>query len=67
MCGEMAGDKVALPFLLAIGMDELGMSASQAPMIKEQIRNLKSDICELDKLLTLSNGKEVRTYLENLL
>lgn len=67
MCGEMAGDKIALPFLLAVGMDELGMSASSAPMIKEQIRNLKSNACELDKLLAFSNGEEIRTYLENLL
>lgn len=67
MCGEMAGDKIALPFLLAVGMDELGMSASSAPMIKEQIRNLKSNACELDKLLAFSNGEEIRTYLESLL
>lgn len=67
MCGEMAGDKLALPFLLALGMDELGMSASQAPMMKEQIRNLKSDCCELDRILALSSAEEIRSYLEGLL
>lgn len=67
MCGEMAADKLALPFLLALGMDELSMSASQAPGVKEQIRNLRSDVCSLEKILTLSETEEVRSYLESLL
>ena len=38
--------------LLALGIDELSMSASQAPVIKEQIRNLESGICDVDKILS---------------
>lgn len=67
MCGEMAGDKLALPFLLALEVDELSMSASQAPMIKEQIRNMDCGRCDLDKILKLQDTKEVRSYLESLL
>ncbi|MCI8327176.1 MAG: phosphoenolpyruvate--protein phosphotransferase [Lachnospiraceae bacterium] len=67
MCGEMAGDRLALPFLLALGVDELSMSASQAPMIKEQIRNMDCDSCDLEKILQLKDTQEVRTYLKNLL
>ena len=67
MCGEMAGDKLALPFLLALGIDELSMSASQAPIVKEQIRNLESGICDVDKILSLTTTEEVREYLQSLL
>ena len=67
MCGEMAGDKLALPFLLALGIDELSMSASQAPVVKEQIRNLESGICDVDKILSLTTPAEVREYLQSLL
>ncbi|MDE6905685.1 MAG: phosphoenolpyruvate--protein phosphotransferase [Lachnospiraceae bacterium] len=64
MCGEMAGDKLALPFLLALGMDELSMSPSQAPGIKEQIRNMDSSGINLDEILSLTDAGEVREYLK---
>lgn len=67
MCGEMAGDKTALPFLLALGIDELSMSASQAPKVKEQIRCMESEACDLDRILSLKSTEEVRSYLESLL
>lgn len=67
MCGEMAGDKLALPLLLALGLDELSMSASQAPMIKEQIRNMDSKACDLDEVLKMETTEEIREYLEDLL
>lgn len=66
MCGEMAGDRLAMPFLTAAGMDELSMSASQAPAVKEQIRNLDSDRCNLEELLSCSDTEEVRAYLEKI-
>lgn len=66
MCGEMAGDKLALPFLLALGIDELSMSPSQAPGVKEQIRNMDSGVC-LDEILSLKDAGEVREYLRGLL
>lgn len=67
MCGEMAGDKLALPFLLALEVDELSMSASQAPMIKEQIRSMECGKCDLDKILSLQSTEDVRAYLKTLL
>lgn len=66
MCGEMAGDKLALPFLLALGIDELSMSPSQAPGVKEQIRNMDSGVC-LDEILSKKDAGEVREYLKGLL
>lgn len=67
MCGEMAGDKLALPFLLALKVDELSMSASQAPIVKEQIRNMECGRCDLEKILSLSSTEDVRAYLSTLL
>lgn len=67
MCGEMAGDRIALPFLLALEIDELSMSASSAPKLKEQIRSMESKGCDLEKILSLESTEEIRSYLESLL
>lgn len=66
MCGEMAGDKLALPFLMGIGMDELSMSSSVAPQVKERIRNLDCGECDMDKLLSLESAGQIRAYLKSL-
>lgn len=66
MCGEMAGDKLALPFLIGIGMDELSMSSSVAPEVKERIRNLDCGECDMEKLLNLESAEQIRSYLKDL-
>ena len=40
MCGEMAGDPLAVPLLVAMGIDELSMSAPVIPKVKTVIRQL---------------------------
>lgn len=40
MCGEMAGDPLAVPLLVAMGIDELSMSAPVIPRVKTVIRQL---------------------------
>ena len=35
--------------------------------VKEQIRNLESGICDVDKILSLTTTEEVREYLQSLL
>jgi len=67
MCGEMAGDVLAAPFLMAIGLDEFSMSVSAAPELKETIRNLNCSDCDMDKLLSFETAGEVREYLTGLL
>lgn len=41
MCGEMAGDKNAVPVLLELGLDEFSMSAGSIDYVREQILNME--------------------------
>ncbi|WP_064092353.1 phosphoenolpyruvate--protein phosphotransferase [Rossellomorea aquimaris] len=40
MCGEMAGDEIAVPLLLGLGLDEFSMSATSILKARSQIRQL---------------------------
>jgi phosphoenolpyruvate-protein phosphotransferase (PTS system enzyme I) len=61
MCGEMAGDEIAIPLLIGLGLDELSMSATSILKARSQISHLSK--YEMEKLseiaLTLSTSSEV--------
>ncbi|MBI1880795.1 MAG: phosphoenolpyruvate--protein phosphotransferase, partial [Chloroflexi bacterium] len=40
MCGELAGNPLAIPVLLGLGLDEFSMTASAIPAAKALIRSL---------------------------
>ncbi|WP_335870408.1 phosphoenolpyruvate--protein phosphotransferase [Bacillus sp. 2205SS5-2] len=40
MCGEMAGDEIAIPLLLGLGLDEFSMSATSILKARSQLRDL---------------------------
>ncbi|MBS4207805.1 phosphoenolpyruvate--protein phosphotransferase [Bacillus sp. FJAT-50079] len=40
MCGEMAGDEIAIPLLIGLGLDEFSMSASSILRARSQIKQL---------------------------
>lgn len=48
MCGEMAGDRLALPLLMGMGLDEYSMSATSILRTRSMMRKL--DINECQKL-----------------
>lgn len=48
MCGEMAGDEMAIPLLLGLGLDEFSMSASSILKARSQIRGLSK--ADMEKL-----------------
>ncbi len=50
MCGEMAGDEMAIPLLLGLGLDELSMSPSSILRVRSQIRQLSKE-----KMVSLAN------------
>jgi phosphoenolpyruvate-protein phosphotransferase (PTS system enzyme I) len=67
MCGEMAGDPVNLPILLALGIDELSMNALAIPMVKKFIRAVNFEECmELSReAFEMQEAQEIRSFLEN--
>ncbi|PLR81414.1 phosphoenolpyruvate--protein phosphotransferase [Bacillus canaveralius] len=61
MCGEMAGDELAIPILLGLGLDEFSMSATSILKARSQLRRLnKQEMEELaGKVLQMSTTEEV--------
>ena len=43
MCGELAGEPLALPILLGLGLDEFSMSPPMIPLAKQILRNLNAE------------------------
>jgi phosphotransferase system enzyme I (PtsI) len=67
LCGEMAGDPLAVPLLLGLGLDEFSMAAASIPSIKAELRKLSQaqarEIAE--QCLRLPNLQRVREFLRN--
>lgn len=66
ICGEMAGDPVAVILLLAMGFDTLSMSATRLPRMKWVIRKftMTRAIKLLDEVLVMDDPIEIRCHLE---
>ena len=45
MCGELAGDPLAAPLLLGLGLDEWSMNPPAIPLVKERVRALSVTDC----------------------
>lgn len=69
MCGGMAGDPKAAPLLLALGLDELSMSAAAIRKVKQAISRLELASCRklLADVLQLSTAGEIRAAVEQYL
>lgn len=69
LCGEMAGDPLAVVLLLAMGFDTLSMSARILPRIKWEIRNFSMEKAKelLEEVLKMDDPKDIRLHLENAL
>ena len=67
MCGGMAGDPMAMPLLIGLGMNELSMAAGNIQMAKYTIHGIHSEKCvELaSKALQCNTAEEVRTFLSS--
>lgn len=66
MCGEFAGDPLAVPFLLGVGLDEFSMAASAIPKVKRVIRQVSVKECKTiaSQVLTLPDQKDIQAYLK---
>ena len=66
MCGEMAGDPLAVPLLVAMGIDELSMSAPVIPRVKTVIRQLTltDAAAVLDQALSQREPQAIQVLME---
>jgi phosphoenolpyruvate-protein phosphotransferase (PTS system enzyme I) len=66
MCGEMAGDPIAIPILLGLGLDEFSMSATSILPARTQIRKLdKVNLASYkEKILSMGTAEEVVQFIK---
>jgi phosphotransferase system enzyme I (PtsP) len=66
LCGELAGDPVAIPLLIAMGLDSLSLSATRLPRIKWVIRtfNMSKARKLLEEVLAMDDAIEIRGHME---
>ncbi|AFI28062.1 MULTISPECIES: phosphoenolpyruvate--protein phosphotransferase [Bacillus] len=66
MCGEMAGDEIAIPILLGLGLDEFSMSATSILPARTQISKLSKQEAESfkEKILSMSTTEEVVAFVK---
>jgi phosphotransferase system enzyme I (PtsI) len=68
MCGEMAGDEIAIPILLGLGLDEFSMSASSILQARSQILKLsKAEMnAVIEQLLNMDTAEEVERFVRDM-
>jgi phosphocarrier protein FPr len=66
MCGEFAGNPLAAPLLLGLGLDEFSMSAPAIPQVKQTIRRWSTAQAQTvaQTALTLDSAQAVREFLQ---
>ncbi|WP_299092955.1 phosphoenolpyruvate--protein phosphotransferase [uncultured Metabacillus sp.] len=66
MCGEMAGDPVAIPLLLGLGLDEFSMSATSILPARSQIKDLSKAEAQSfkEKVLAMTTTEEVVAFVK---
>ena len=66
MCGELAGEPLAAPILLGLGLDEFSMSPPMVPVLKQILRHL--DAREMkgvaEQALQLETPQEIRDFVK---
>ncbi|WP_062047853.1 phosphoenolpyruvate--protein phosphotransferase [Bacillus sp. JCM 19034] len=69
MCGEMAGDEVAIPLLLGLGLDEFSMSATSILPARSQLLSLSQEELQsfANDMLYMDTAEEVERKVKELL
>ena len=67
MCGEMAGDQIAAPILLGLGLDEFSMSATSILQTRYSFSKLSyKEMKEMaETCLNFGTHEEVKAFVEN--
>jgi phosphoenolpyruvate-protein phosphotransferase len=68
LCGEMAGQRLTLPVLLGLGLDEFSMTPRAIPTARQLIRSLSvAEARQIaDHALSLTTASEVKEYLASI-
>jgi phosphotransferase system enzyme I (PtsI) len=66
MCGEMAGDAIAIPILLGLGLDEFSMSATSILRVRSQMKKLSKEEAARFKetILNMRTAEEVVAFVK---
>ena len=69
MCGEMAGDPLAVIILLGLGLDELSVSPAMILEVKKIIRSVTyADAQKIaEKALQMKTSQQVERYIRNVM
>ena len=65
VCGEMAGDPLAAPLLIGLGVTELSMSPPAIPLVKAAVRRVDTTTATrlAEEALGLASAAEVRELI----
>lgn len=66
MCGEMAGDEIAIPLLLGLGLDEFSMSATSILPARSQLTHLsREELADFAQQALMEDTSEAVEQLVN--
>jgi phosphotransferase system enzyme I (PtsI) len=65
LCGELAGEPLAIPILFGLQLDEFSMNSPAIPIAKQIIRGLKLTQCKklAEEVLKFESAEEVKAYV----
>jgi phosphotransferase system enzyme I (PtsI) len=65
LCGELAGEPLAVPILLGLGLDEFSMNPPAIPVAKQIIRALTVEECRriAEAALDLESGADIEAWV----